>query len=65
MTDALPSSDKELCNAVMDISEIIKEELGNECVKGCQINCMDCNKHTKFVSTRQGFTIRRNIGNDV
>ena len=55
MTDTLPSSDKELCSAVIDFSEVTKEELGSEHAKRCQINCMDCNKHKKFVPTRQSF----------
>ena len=56
MTDSLSSSDKELCITVVDATEIMKEELGNDSAKGHHINCVNCNKHKRFVSTRQGFT---------
>ena len=65
MTDALPSSDKELCNAVMDVRETTKEELGNDCAKGHEVNCLDCGKCKKFVPTKQGFTNAAEHWNDV
>ena len=56
MTDSLAQSNIELCITVMDTTETSREEFGNDNTKGCQVNCVNCKKHSKFVPRSQGFT---------
>ena len=56
MTDYLPQSNKELCFAVIDVTEVSREEFGNDNVKGHQVKCVDCKKCNKFVPKSQGLT---------
>ena len=58
MTESLPRSNKDICLAVTDATEVSREEFGNDNVKGHEVSCVNCKKRSKFMPRSQGLASR-------